>query len=50
MNDYNPKTPYDDPLPETMECNYTLWKDFLWTMLLVAIVSFIIIVLPEIFS
>ena len=49
MNDFNPKTPYDDPLPETMECKYVLWKDILTTVLLIAVVSLFIIVLPEFF-
>lgn len=50
MNDFNPKTPYDEMPPETMECNYTLLKDFLLTVLLIALVSLSIILLPEVFS
>ena len=50
MNDFNPKTEYDEMPPETMECNYVLWKDILTTVLLIAVVALFIIVLPEFFQ
>lgn len=46
---WNPKTPYDEEEPETMQWGYNIWHDLIVTICIVVLVALLIVMASHVF-